>query len=130
MVTSGTFIAQFFEEEGAAQAVYTNQTSIVVERKSSASDISVSGGDTITDLSYEWADTDYKWDQDRDLKAKEPFFATGEYFDDDPAKLKRVVIEGIAAQKTILENLDKEDKNIQNAHRYGQIDHPAHNEML
>ncbi len=117
MVTSGTFIAQFYDEEGSAQAIYTNQTSIVVERKSSPGDISVSGGESITDLSYEWADQDYKWDQDRDLKAQEPFFATGQYFEDDPAKLKRVVIEGIAAQKTIIENLDKSEKSIKQAHR-------------
>ncbi len=119
IVTSGTFIAQFYEEAGAAQAVYTNQTSVVVDRKSSSGDISVSGGTSITDLSYEWADNDYKWDKDRDLKAKEPFFATGEYYDDDQSKLKRVVVEGIIAQKTIIEKLDKTDKTIQGAHRAG-----------
>ncbi len=163
MVTSGTFIAQFFEEQGAAQAVYTNQTSHVVERKSSSGDIRVSGGVTYTDLAYEWADSDYKWDQvrdiqrsfllkhtgnkenvykrydsmrstcnpppsyykDRELKDKEPFFATGQYFDDTQENLKQVVTRGIAAQKTILENLDKSNSNIQNAHKFvALITHP------
>ena len=37
-------------------------------------------GESIRELAYEWADKDYKWDVDRDLKAREPLFGSGQYY--------------------------------------------------
>ena len=37
-------------------------------------------GESIKDLLYEWADKDYKWNVDRDLKAREPLFGSGQYY--------------------------------------------------
>lgn len=62
MVATSSLIVQMYEEEGSAQAVFTNSTSILKNVRSSPGDISVSG-DTITDISYEFSDGDYKWNQ-------------------------------------------------------------------
>nr|ALO75638.1 melanin-engaging protein [Tigriopus kingsejongensis] len=118
IVSTGSFIAQFFEEEGAAQYVYTNSTSKLVDVKDSAGDISVSG-ETITDLAYEFADKEYKWNVDRDLKAKEPFFSTGAYFDEPAGSLQEALKKGIEFQKTLLESHHNDKEHIEKAHRYG-----------
>jgi len=114
----GTFVAQFFEEEGAAHIVHTNQTSVLLEKKSSSNGISVSG-DVITDLDFEWADADYTWNQNRNLKAKEPFFATGSFFEDSDDAVKQVILRGIEGQKTIIQQLSTDEQKVQNAHKYG-----------
>ena len=87
--------------------------------KSSSGDISASGK-TITDLTYEWADAEYKWDQDRDLKAREPFFASGQYFSvSDVEVAKQTIIKGISFQKSLLEDLNTDQESIDKAHRFG-----------
>ena len=67
MDTHGVLVAQFFLSDGGSYLSNTNVTSILVAQRSSSGDISVSG-ETLTDLKYEMADQDYKWDVDRDLK--------------------------------------------------------------
>jgi len=118
LVSTGTFVAQFFEEEGSTQFVHTNSTSVLVSVKASPGDISVSGT-TITDLSYEFSDTEYKWDADRDLKAREPVFSTGTFYEEDQAKIQDGIKKGIAFQKTLIESLDKDPETLQKAHQYG-----------
>ncbi len=118
IVATSSFVAQYFTEEGATHTVFTNITSVVVDRKQSSGDISVSG-DTVTDIKFEWADANYKWDVDRNLKDKEPLFATGEYFDDSQGSLKDALKRAINAQKDIIHNLDKDDASLEKAHRYG-----------
>lgn len=118
MVSTGSFISQQFEEAGSAQMVYSNSTSKLVTVKGSSGDISVSG-ETITDLSYEWADAAFKWDVDRDLKAREPFFSSGSYFKVDDSAVKANIIKGITFQKTLLETLDTTPESINKAHKYG-----------
>jgi len=118
MVSTSVFVAQYFEEEGSAQYIFTNSTSILKNVRSSPGDISASG-DTITNLNYEFADGGYKWNEDRDLKAKEPFFGSGVYFTDDNTFIMNVIKKGLANQKTILEDLDKEENSIKNAHKSG-----------
>ncbi|TRY76606.1 hypothetical protein TCAL_03493 [Tigriopus californicus] len=118
IMTTGAFIAQFYEEEGSAQFVYSNTTSKLVEVKGSSGDISVSG-ETITDLAYEFSDKEYKWNVERDLKAKEPFFSSGSYFDEESAGLQEALKKGITFQKTLLESHSTEKEHIEKAHRYG-----------
>lgn len=119
IINSGSFIAQYYSEEGSAQMVYTNSTSILKNIKSSSDDISASG-QTVSSVEYEWADGDYKWNVDRDLKAKEPFFASGFYFDGSMDEAKNALMKGIAYQKTILDQLTPQDKEgIDRAHKMG-----------
>ncbi len=77
MVTTGSLIAQVYGTEGASHFAWVNVTSILTGQRSSPGDISISGGDMTNDLSYEFADSSYKWNVDRDLKAREPFLTSG-----------------------------------------------------
>ncbi len=120
MVTTGTFLAQFYGVAGYAQAIYTNQTSTVIERKRITSTIDVPNeAFIINDLAYEWDDKEYKWNVKRDLKAREPFFASGFHYEADQEKIRRALLEGLQAQKVIMEELDESDKATQFAHQAG-----------
>jgi len=116
MRTNGGLVAQFFESEGVSHFTWVNITSNLVEQKSSSGDISA-GGETTDSLEYSFADEDYKWNVDRDLKAKEPFFSSGEYFTDDQATIKAALKKGIQAQKQIINTLDNSPEAIQKAHQ-------------
>ena len=118
MVSTSNFVAQYFDEEGSAQIVASNVTSVLQGVRPSPGDINPSG-ETITDLTYEFSDSSYSWDEDRDLKAREPFFGGGQYFDDDVNSVKAGIKRGIAFQKTILDTLDKDADMIKKAHKYG-----------
>ena len=41
----------------------------------------------VTDLSYEW-EVKSSWDDGRDLKAREPYFSSGEYFKEGQSELQ------------------------------------------
>ena len=41
----------------------------------------------VTDLSYEW-EVKTSWDDGRDLKAREPYFSSGEYFKEGQSELQ------------------------------------------
>ena len=64
IVSTGSFVAQFYEEEGSAMLIVSNSTSKLINVKSSSGDINPSG-ESITDLSYEFADAAYKWNEVR-----------------------------------------------------------------
>ena len=76
MVTTGSLIAEVYGTEGASHFAWVNVTSILQGVKNSPGDISASGEMT-NSLGYEFADSSYKWNQDRDLKAREPFLSAG-----------------------------------------------------
>jgi hypothetical protein len=118
MQTNGGVMAQFFETEGVSHFTWVNITSTLVDQKSSGGDISASG-ETFSNLDYEFEDSAYKWNVDRDLKAREPFFSSGEYFSDDQAETKAALKRGIEAQKEILHNLENTPESVQKAHQYG-----------
>lgn len=118
IVSTSSFIHQEFSEEGAAQFIFTNQTSTLRENKASSGDIRPSG-DSTSDIAFEWADQDFAWNKDRDLKDKEPFFATGSYFDDTQEVAKQIVLQGIPAQKRIIEELSKDREVLRKAHKFG-----------
>ena len=83
MATTSSLIAQFYEAEGMSHFAHANLTSVLVGKRASPNDISVSG-ETLTELAYEFEDAEaYKWNKDRDLKAREPFLSTGNYYEDD-----------------------------------------------
>ena len=118
MQTSGGVVAQFFETEGVSHITWVNITSILVDQKSSSGDIS-GGSETLNSLEYEFEDAAYQWNVDRDLKAREPFFSSGEYFADDQGETKAALKKGIEIQKQILHTLDNSAESIQRAHQYG-----------
>jgi len=118
MATSSSLIAQMYETAGMSHFAHANMTSVLVAQRASPGDISVSG-ETITDLSYEFEDSEYKWNTQRNLKAREPFLASGNYYEDDFNQLK-------AAVKAVMENaygnlhkLKIDDAFIQKAHKLG-----------
>ena len=45
-------------------------------------------GKTFDNLEYEWADDEYKWDKDRNLKAREPYFSSVNFKKQDQATTK------------------------------------------
>jgi hypothetical protein len=118
MQTTGGVVAQFFETEGVSHITWVNITSILVDQKSSSGDISASG-ETFNDLAYEFEDAAYKWNVDRDLKAREPFYSSGEYFSNDQEETKAALKKGLEAQKQILHTLDNSPESIQKAHQHG-----------
>jgi hypothetical protein len=125
MVTNGGVIAQFFESEGVSHFSWVNITSVLVDQKSSSGDISASG-ESFDSLEYEFEDASYKWNENRDLKAREPFFSSGEYFSDDQAETLAALKRGLDAQKQILHTLENTPEAIQKAHQYGiQTLYPA-----
>lgn len=116
MQTNGGVVAQLFETEGVSHFSWVNITSVLVDQKSSGGDIS-GGSATTDDLSFSFDDKDYKWNLDRDLKAKEPFFSTGEYFSDNQAETKEALKNVLKLQKQILHSLDNSAEGVQKSHQ-------------
>ena len=83
-----------------------------------AGDISVSG-DTVTDLDYEFADTEFAWNKDRDLRGREPFFSSGEYFEEDQAALKGAFEQGFEMMLSNLGEHGHDDAEVQKQHKHG-----------
>jgi len=116
MQTNGAVVAQLFETEGVSHFSWVNITSVLVNQKSSSGDIS--GGSITTDsLTFSFEDSDYKWNADRDLKAREPFFSSGEYFSDNQGETKEALKKGLVLQKQILNNLDSSAEAVQKSHQ-------------
>merc|ERR1711936_635939 len=90
MATTSALIAQMYETAGMSHFAHANMTSVLVAQRASPGDISVSG-ETITDLSYEFEDSEYKWNTQRNLKARELFLSSGNYYEDDFNQLKAAV---------------------------------------
>ena len=88
------------------------------EISSLAGDISVSG-DTVTDLDYEFADTEFAWNKDRDLRGREPFFSSGEYFEEDQAALKGAFEQGFDMMLSNLGEHGHDDAEVQKQHKHG-----------
>ena len=55
-------------------------------------------------MSYEFADTDFAWNKNRDLRSREPFFSSGEYLEENQAALKVAFEESF---EMVLSNLGK-----------------------
>jgi hypothetical protein len=115
LISSGSFFAKFYGDEGSAQIVHTNSTSRLVNVKS-AGGLSASGS-TITDLRYKFDDEAFAWDKERDLKAREPFFSSGMYFDNDMAEISRSLKDHITAQKDLLEDMGVDAVSLRKAHQ-------------
>lgn len=115
--SSGTVMSQMFETEGVSNFAFTNSTSILTNVKSSGGDISGSGIST-SDLLYKWTD-EHKWDQQRNLKDKEPFFYSGQYFSEDSGAISAAVKRGVAVQLQIIKDLGKNKESLEKSHRYG-----------
>lgn len=80
-VLYGAIVTQMFEAEGVSHLSVTNVTHTLVKDGSSSGDISP-GGTTYTSLAYEFQDNNLQWDSNRNLKAQEPFFSSGQYMQD------------------------------------------------
>ena len=118
MSASNSFVAQLYETAGMSHFVHSNFTSVLVRQSSSFNDISVSG-DTITDLSYEFEDSEYKWNVNRNLKAREPLLSSGNHYEDDARVLKVVVKKVLNNAYNNQEKLEIDDETIQKAHQMG-----------
>jgi len=118
MATSSSLIAQMYEVAGMSHFAHVNITSVLVAQRSSPGDISVSG-EKITDLSYEFEDSEYKWNTNRNLKAREPFLSSGNYYEDNFGTLKAVVKKVLDNAYTNLHKLSIDDAFIQKAHKLG-----------
>ena len=118
MITNGALVAQMFETEGQSHMAFVNITSILVGQRASPGDISVSG-ETVNSLAYEFADSSYKWNEDRDLKAREPFLSGGEYYEDSQASLRSVMMKGLDVIMQSLHAHDNDAETIQRNHKHG-----------
>jgi len=114
---NGAFVAQMYDTEGVSYMTVVNGTATLADVKSMGG--SIAGGDlTANSLEYEFEDSDYKWNVDRDLKAKEPFFASGFFFDAD-ANVKDALLGGLSKQKDLLHDSGNDGSTVKNAHKFG-----------
>ena len=117
MATTSALIAQFYETEGMSHFAHANLTSVLVGKRASPNDISVSG-ETLTDLAYEFEDAQaYKWNKDRDLKARESFLSSGNYYEDDMGTLRGAVKKILTNLFTNLHKHQTDEASIQKAHK-------------
>merc|ERR1711899_223061 len=117
MATTSALIAQFYETEGMSHFAHANLTSVLLGKRASPNDISVSG-ETLTDLAYEFEDAQaYKWNKDRDLKAREPFLSSGNYYEDDMGTLRGAVKKILTNLFTNLHKHETDEASIQKAHK-------------
>jgi len=73
---------------------------------------------TADSLEYEWEDSAYTWDTARDLKAKEPFFASG-FFYDQGADVKGSLMAALNKQKELLGDHGNDKGTVRKAHMFG-----------
>lgn len=119
MMTTGSLMAQMFETAGVSHFAYANVTSVLVNKRASPGDISASGYNTDS-LAYEFADNEFKWNKNRELKAREPFFSSGEFFEADQNTLKAGLLKGLNTQAELLKSQASTDPQlIQKAHQEG-----------
>ena len=86
--------------------------------KSFTGDISVSG-DTVNNLNYEFADTEFAWNKDRNLRRREPFFSSREYFEEDQTALKGAFEKGFEMMLSNLGQHGHDDAEVQKQHKHG-----------
>ena len=107
-----------FDTEGVSYIAMVNSTATLSDIKSISSGIS--GGDlTVDSLEYEWEDSEYKWNTNRNLKAREPFLSSGNYYEDNFGTLKAVVKKVLDNAYSNLHKLSIDDAFIQKAHKLG-----------
>ena len=115
--STGGFVAQMYDTEGMSYIAMVNSTATLRDVKSISS--SISGGDLTSDsLEYEWEDSAYTWDTARDLKAKEPFFASGFFYDQD-ADVKGSLMAALDKQKELLGDHGNDKGTVRKAHMFG-----------
>ena len=109
-----------FETEGVSHIAMVNTSATLISADSNPGDIS-GGPETIENLDYEFADDEYKWNTQRDLKTHEPVFSSGDYsgFFESIGGAKKALIVGLKAQKEILHAHETDDDTIQKAHKFG-----------
>ena len=119
MGTEGAIIAQPYQSEGVSHFIYTKRELTLLQVKASDGSIKPAGTVPLADLSYEFSDGAYVWNQDRDLKAREPLLTTGEVYEADQASLEGGLV-GILDE--MLANFDMHDlsaDNVERLHKYG-----------
>jgi len=112
---SGSLVSHMYEKEGMSYWANVNATLEFVNKKSSSNDIKVemNTADKFETLRYEWADQEYKWDLDRDLKAREPYLASGDFKDYDQNSLKQQFMKGL---ERVIENYKVHDASASTVH--------------
>jgi len=119
MVVSGTVAAQYFESKGVSNFIHVNKTLTLADIRNSDGSINPSGTVTLEDLSYEMSDDDYKWNKDRDLKEKEPFFSSGEYFKEDQVTLQGGIVKILDMIWESFDIHDANQANMDKMHKFG-----------
>eukprot|EP00090_Calanus_glacialis_P016360 TRINITY_DN2561_c0_g1_i1.p1 TRINITY_DN2561_c0_g1~~TRINITY_DN2561_c0_g1_i1.p1 ORF type:complete len:1526 (-),score=363.79 TRINITY_DN2561_c0_g1_i1:68-4645(-) len=119
MVLSGTVAAQYFESTGASSFIHVNRSLTLVDIRNSDGSIQPSGTVTLDDLSYEMSDGDYKWNKDRNLKEKEPFFSSGEYFKEDQVTLQGAIVKILDMIWESFTLHDVNQPNMDKLHKFG-----------
>jgi len=92
MASSGVVAAQYFESAGVSTFIHVNRSLTLVDVRTSDGSIQPSRTVTLDDLSYEMSDGDFKWNKNRNLKDKEPFFSSGEYLQEDQVTLQGALV--------------------------------------
>ena len=75
--------------------------------------VEMNTADKFETLRYEWADQEYKWNIDRDLKAREPYLASGDFKDYDQNSLKQQFMKGL---ERVIENYKVHDASASTVH--------------
>lgn len=115
--TRGAFVSQLYDTEGFSHIAHANITAVLTSESSDPGDIS-GWSETTNTLQYEFADNDYKWNQDRNLKDADPFFSSGFYLEDQDLT-KKAVLKWIGMQKEVLHDHELNPEGIKKAHDYG-----------
>jgi hypothetical protein len=97
IVMYGAIVTQMFEAEGVSHLSVTNVTHTLVHDGPAGRAIST-GGSTHTSLAYEFADGNLQWDSNRNLKAQEPFFSSGQYLSDIAGSTPQTVFKNMIEQ--------------------------------
>ncbi|XP_040574440.2 LOW QUALITY PROTEIN: uncharacterized protein [Lepeophtheirus salmonis] len=118
IIGSSSVVAQFYESQGISFVAHSNSSSILKSSGAISQEITVVGVD-LDSLHYEFEDSEYTWKSERDLKAREGYLATGQFFEDDMPTISKYVKEKLAKTHDIMNKMSTEASTIEKAHMYG-----------
>nr|WQH82010.1 vitellogenin [Caligus rogercresseyi] len=125
IIGSSSVVAQFYDKEGVSFIAHSNSTSILRSANAISQDITVAGTD-VNDLHYEFEDHKYEWQSERDLKAREEYLATGQFFEDDMPTIKKYVKERLSKAHGVMNKMSIDKAAVAQAHEYGELSEELH----
>jgi len=119
VISTGAFVAQMFETEGVSYIAMVNTTATLIGERNNPGGLG-GGSKTIKSMAYEFSDSEFDYNVDRDLKAREPFFADGHIFENaSPSLLKETLLTMLSKQKELLSDHDNSQETVKKAHQFG-----------